>query len=66
MEPSIHSLEKEMATRSGILAWRIPWTEDPADYGPWGHRESDTTKGTKHAFTADTRKVTFLRKASQM
>ena len=22
-------LEKEMATHSGILAWRIPWTEDP-------------------------------------
>ena len=23
------SLEKEMATRSSILAWRIPWTEEP-------------------------------------
>ena len=23
------SLEKEMATHSGILAWRIPWTEEP-------------------------------------
>ena len=22
-------LEKEMATRSGTLAWRIPWTEEP-------------------------------------
>ena len=22
-------LEKGMATHSGILAWRIPWTEDP-------------------------------------
>ena len=22
-------LEKEMATRSSILAWRIPWTEEP-------------------------------------
>ena len=22
-------LEKEMATRSSILAWNIPWTEDP-------------------------------------
>ena len=22
-------LEKEMATYSGILAWRIPWTEEP-------------------------------------
>ena len=23
-------LEKEMATRSSILAWRIPWTDEPA------------------------------------
>ena len=22
-------LEKEMATHSNILAWRIPWTEEP-------------------------------------
>ena len=24
-----HALEKEMATHSSVLAWRIPWTEDP-------------------------------------
>ena len=24
------SLEKEMATHSSILAWRIPWTEEPS------------------------------------
>ena len=24
------SLEKGMATHSSILAWRIPWTEEPA------------------------------------
>ena len=23
------ALEKEMATHSSILAWRIPWTEEP-------------------------------------
>ena len=23
-----HTLEKEMATHSSILAWRIPWTEE--------------------------------------
>ena len=33
-------LEKEMATHSSILAWRIPWTEEPGGYGPWGHKES--------------------------
>ena len=25
-----------MATHSSILAWRIPWTEDPDSYSPWG------------------------------
>ena len=24
-----HALEKEMATHSSTLAWKIPWTEDP-------------------------------------
>ena len=30
-------LEKGMATHSGILAWEIPWTEEPG-YSPWGHK----------------------------
>ena len=37
-------LEEEMATPSSILAWRIPWTEEPGGYSPWGHKESDTTE----------------------
>ena len=24
-----HALEKDMATHSNVLAWRIPWTEEP-------------------------------------
>ena len=36
-------LEKEMATHSSILAWRIPWTS-LVGYSPWGHKESNTTK----------------------
>ena len=28
-------LEKEMATHSSILAWRILWTEDLVGYSPW-------------------------------
>ena len=27
--PGSESLEEEMATHSNILAWRIPWTEEP-------------------------------------
>ena len=38
-------LEKEMATHSSILAWKIPWTEEPGRlYSPWGRKESDTTE----------------------
>ena len=38
-------LEKGMATHSNILAWRIPWTEEPGRlYSPWGGTESDTTE----------------------
>ena len=37
-------LEKEMATHSSILAWKIPWTEEPVGYSPWGRKESDTTE----------------------
>ena len=37
-------LEKEMATHSSILAWRIPWTEDLAGLQSTGRKESDTTE----------------------
>ena len=36
-------LGNEMATHSSILAWRIPWTEEPG-YSPWSCRESDVTE----------------------
>ena len=34
-------LDKGTATHSSILAWRIPWTEEP---GQLGHKESDMTE----------------------
>ena len=48
-------LEKEMATHSSILAWRIPWTEEPgglqsvgsqslAGYSPCSRKKLDTTE----------------------
>ena len=36
-------LEKEMATHSSTLAWKIPWTEEPGR-GPRGHKELDMTE----------------------
>ena len=38
-------LEKEMATHSSILAWRIPWMEEPGGlYSSWGRTELDATE----------------------
>ena len=34
-------LEKELATHSSILAWEIPWTEEPGGLQPMGHKEQD-------------------------
>ena len=33
-----------MAIHSSILAWRIPWTEEPGGLQSMGHKESDTTE----------------------
>ena len=35
-------LDKGMATHTSLLAWRIPWAEEPGWYSPWDHKESDT------------------------
>ena len=33
-----------MATHTSILAWRIPWTEEPGGHSPQGYKESDTAE----------------------
>ena len=35
-------LEKEMATRSNILAWKIPWTQEPDGLQSMGSQKSRT------------------------
>ena len=37
------SLEKELAAHSGILAWELPWTEEPGGLQSLGVAELDTT-----------------------
>ena len=37
-------LEKEMATHSSILTWRIPWQRSLVGYSPWGRKELDMTE----------------------
>ena len=41
-----HALEKEMATHSSVLAWRIPGTRSLVGCHLWGCTESDTTEVT--------------------
>ena len=41
-----HALEKEMATHSSVLAWRILGTESLVGCHLWGRTESDTTEAT--------------------
>ena len=36
-------LEEETATHSSILAWKIPWTEEPSGLQSIGLQESDTS-----------------------
>ena len=41
-----HALEKEMATHSSVLAWRIPGTGEPGGLLSMGSQESDMTEAT--------------------
>ena len=42
-------LEKEMATHSSILAWGIPWTEEPGGLQSTGSQKTNTTEATEHS-----------------
>ena len=41
-----HALEKDMATHSSVLAWRIPGTGKPGGLLSMGYTKSDTTEVT--------------------
>ena len=45
------ALKEGMATHSSILSWRIPWTEEPGGYSPWGCKDSDMTEQLTHTHT---------------
>ena len=40
-----------MVTCFSILAWKIPWTEEPGGYSPQGHKELDMTEHTSICLT---------------
>ena len=45
-------LEKEMATLFSILAWEIPWTEEPGRLQSMGSQRVGYNLGTKHTHSA--------------
>ena len=42
-------VEEEVATGSSVLAWKIPWTEEPGGLQSGGRKESDRTEVIQHA-----------------
>ena len=42
-------LEEGMANHSSILAWKIPWAEEPGGLQSIGHKESNMTEVTEHS-----------------
>ena len=53
-------LEKEKVTHFSILAWRIPWKEEPGGLQPMGSQELDTTErlnNNSHCFPCQHRSV---------
>ena len=46
-------LEKKMATYSSILAWKIPWTEEPGGLQSMGLQRARHNLSTEHALLAE-------------
>jgi len=44
------SLEKEMATHSSILAWKIPWIEEPGGLQSMGSKRVRHNLATEHTW----------------
>ena len=55
-------LEKGMATHSSILAWTIPWTEEPGGLQFWGHKKLDMTKWVTHSLSLSLSQNTLMEK----
>ena len=56
-----HALEKEMATHSSVLAWRIPGTGSLVGCHLWGCTESDTTEAMQQQQQQQQGKIIALR-----
>ena len=54
-----HALEKEMATHSSVLAWRIPGTGSLVGCSLWGRTESDMTEATQQQQQQESQNVSL-------
>ena len=66
MDTYHYILEKEMATHSSILAWRIPWTEEFGGLQSTGRKESDTTEQLHLHFTTIYGNIPLISLMAQM
>ena len=53
-------LEKEMATHSSILAWKIPWMEEPGRLQSMGSQRVNTTERLHFHFHFSFRKIVSI------
>ena len=49
-----------MATHSSILAWKIPWTEEPGGYSLWGCKELDLLSNYAHRLRIPALQLSYL------
>ena len=54
-------LEKEMATHSSTLAWKIPWTEEPGMLQSMGSQSQTQLSDFTHSLTAELLLLTYHR-----
>ena len=55
-------LQKEHVTHSNIIAWKIPWTEDPiGGYSPWSHKRVGYDLATKQLTAKQLANISKLR-----
>ena len=47
-------LKMEMKTHASVLAWEIPWTEEPGGPSPWGRKRVRRDLATKKQQLTDT------------
>ena len=51
-----------MEARSSVLGWRIPWTEEPEGYSPWGHSQTQLKLLSTHALYKNVLRVEMWRR----